>query len=169
MAESQLITHGLPAEISFSAEGGAGYVQVGRQGGVFGDHVSTAITADDSLIVIFGSRNDTRSPIGQMAHATCETMRRAEIAAPSAQLLVIGPAWNDGNPPRSILQARDIIYDRTLSLGGQFIDPLADNWFVDDPSLIGSDNVHPTDAGHLYMAERIWPVMQKMLGQETQH
>jgi len=36
-----------------------------------------------------------------------------------------------------------------------FIDPLVEGWFVGRPDLIGSDGVHPNDAGHAYLAAKI--------------
>jgi len=47
--------------------------------------------------------------------------------------------------------------------GAAFVDPIAEGWFVGRPDLIGADGVHPTDAGHLYMAERIAPQIYRQL------
>jgi lysophospholipase L1-like esterase len=47
--------------------------------------------------------------------------------------------------------------------GATFVDPLADRWFVGHPELIGADHVHPTDAGHAYMAGLIRPAIEKAL------
>ena len=43
--------------------------------------------------------------------------------------------------------------------GATFVDPIAERWFVDRPDLIGRDGVHPTDAGHAYMADKIAPLI----------
>ena len=44
-----------------------------------------------------------------------------------------------------------------------FVDPIAQGWFVGRPDLIGDDGVHPTDAGHAYMAARIAPLIYDQL------
>ncbi len=38
-----------------------------------------------------------------------------------------------------------------------------ERWFVDRPDLIGADGVHPTDAGHQYMADMIGPRIRTQL------
>ena len=45
--------------------------------------------------------------------------------------------------------------------GAAFVDPIAERWFVGQPGLIGADGVHPTDAGHEYMADKIAPAHQR--------
>ncbi|HEX3545697.1 MAG TPA: SGNH/GDSL hydrolase family protein, partial [Mycobacterium sp.] len=47
--------------------------------------------------------------------------------------------------------------------GAVFIDPIAAGWFVGRPGLIGADGVHPTDAGHALMAEKIAPLIDAQL------
>lgn len=161
---AQLRERGMDVVTRVGAEGGAGYVQGGRRTGeVFADKIAAAVRPNDNLLVFFGSRNDSRASAAQLARATCDTLRKAEIAAPAARLLVIGPSWVNANPPHYILQVRDILRDRTDELGGQFVDPIADGWFVDRPDLIGTDGVHPTDAGHEYMAQKIEPVIEQEL------
>ena len=45
----------------------------------------------------------------------------------------------------------------------EFVDPLAEGWFVGRPDLIGADGVHPNDAGHAYLAEKIAPLIRSQL------
>jgi lysophospholipase L1-like esterase len=40
---------------------------------------------------------------------------------------------------------------------------IAENWFVGREDLIGQDGVHPTDAGHAYMAAKIAPLIYAQL------
>lgn len=165
-----LRSHGVDAVMKVGAEGGAGYVHPGRNTNeVFADKVAATVKPNDGLVVFFGSRNDSRATPGQMARASCDTLRSAEMTAPTAKLLVIGPAWVNANPPHYILQDRDILRQRVDELGGQFIDPIADRWFMDQPDLIGADGVHPTDAGHQYMAQKIEPVIEQQLTGQGAH
>lgn len=163
LINAQLQAQGMDVVTDVGAEGASGYVNVGHGGGVFADKIAKRVRADDTLVVFFGSINDSRATAGQMAHATCDTLRGAIQAAPSARLLVIGPAWTDADPPDYILRSRDILRDRAKSLGARFIDPVHERWFVDRPDLIGEDGVHPTDAGHEYLASMIRPVIEQEL------
>lgn len=79
-------------------------------------------------------------------------------SAHGARLLVIGPPWVDENVPNNILTIRDRLKIAATKAGATFVDPIADEWFFGaDAALIGSDGVHPTDAGVQYTAERILP------------
>ncbi|ETB08755.1 hypothetical protein O980_21950 [Mycobacterium avium subsp. paratuberculosis 08-8281] len=52
---------------------------------------------------------------------------------------------------------------RGRAAGATFIDPIAEHWFVGRPDLIGADGVHPNDAGHQYMADKIAPLIRTQL------
>ena len=58
---------------------------------------------------------------------------------------------------------RDILRDQARQVGATFVDPIAERWFFDNPELIGADGIHPTDAGHAYMADKIAPLIGKEL------
>jgi lysophospholipase L1-like esterase len=163
LVTAQLRAQGMDLVTDVGAEGASGYVNVGHGGGVFADKIADRVRREDRLVVFFGSINDAKATPGQMAHATCDTLRSAEEAAPLARLLVIGPSWTNANPPDYVLRSRDILRDRAEALGGKFIDPLGDGWFVDRPDLIGKDGVHPTDAGHEYIASKLRPVIEQEL------
>lgn len=164
VAASLLQGGGVDAVMKVDAERGAGYVAKGkRTGQVFADKIPVTVTSGDSVVVVFGSINDASATAGQMAHATCDTLRNAEIAAPAAHLVVIGPPSGRADTPPRLLQIRDVVRTRAEELGATFIDPIADQWFVDRPDLIGADGVHPTDAGHEYMAQKIEPVIAQLL------
>ena len=62
-----------------------------------------------------------------------------------------------------MLKIRDSLRDQAAQIGAAFIDPIADGWFVGRPDLIGQDGVHPNDAGHAYMADKIAPLILNQL------
>ena len=72
---------------------------------------------------------------------------------------MIGPAWPTADPPASILRIRDVLGYQAQLAGATFVDPITARWFTGRPDLIGRDGVHPTDAGHAYMADRIAPLI----------
>ncbi|WP_238159353.1 GDSL lipase [Mycobacterium sp. MFM001] len=150
-----------------ASEGRAGYAVRGDHGSVFEDLTARAVRPNDALVVFFGSRNDQGVEpelLGQMAHDTLDLAHRT---APAARLLVIGPPWPTADPPEAVLQVRDIIGDQARAMGATFVDPIAEHWFVGKPDLIGPDGVHPTDAGHEYMADKIAPLIRAQLPRLT--
>jgi lysophospholipase L1-like esterase len=82
---------------------------------------------------------------------------------PLAKILVIGPiysyATNVGTTP-----VNDAVKAAAASLGLTYIDTVKAGWFTGSAhSLIGSDGVHPTDAGHRYLANLIIPLLSALL------
>lgn len=146
-----------------NAEGGAGYGTRGSHGHVFEDLADGVVKSDDSLVVFFGSRNDEHVDPAQLSILIYGTLQLARRLAPSASFLIIGPPWPTADPPDWVLRIRDALRYQAGVAGARFVDPIAAGWFVGQPGLIGSDGVHPTDAGHAYMAEKIAPLIAAQL------
>jgi lysophospholipase L1-like esterase len=162
-AWQMLARQGVRVAADVASEGRAGYGVRGDHNSLFADLTARAVKPDDVLVVYFGSRNDQGvDPVilSEMANASFDLARRT---APSARLLVIGPPWPTAEVPESVLQIRDILEAAARAVGATFVDPLADGWFVGRPELIGADGVHPTDAGHMYMADKIAPLIRAEL------
>ena len=146
------------------AVGASGYVAPGhKRAGTFLDQVHRTVGTNDQLVVVFGSRNDATVPADQLTPAVHATLAKAKEMAPNAKFLIISPIWPDSHPSDGILQARDILRAEAAAIGATFIDPIAEAWFWDRPDLIGADGKHPTNEGHVYMADRIAPVMAQLL------
>jgi GDSL-like lipase/acylhydrolase family protein len=145
------------------AEGGAGYGVRGNRGSVFGDLTPRVVRPDDSVVVFFGSRNDQTADLHALAGAARDCFAFARRTAPSSRLLVIGPPWPTADVPGVVLQIRDVLYGQARAVGATWIDPIAERWFVGRPELIGKDGVHPNDAGHVYMADKIAPLIAAQL------
>lgn len=146
-----------------AAEGRAGYGVPGDHGSIFEDLTARAVQPDDTLVVFFGSRNDQSVDPGLMAEKARNTLDLAHQRAPAARLLVIGPPWPTADVPIPMLVIRDILGAAAGAAGATFIDPIAEHWFVGRPDLIGPDGVHPNDAGHQYMADKIAPLIRTQL------
>ena len=78
-------------------------------------------------------------------------------------MLVVGPIWPGAAPPAmddvrtAVIRAADT--DRL-----PMVDPIGDRWFNDGTTgLIGSDGVHPNDAGHAYIAQRMVGALQRSI------
>jgi lysophospholipase L1-like esterase len=163
LAWKSLARRGLPVAADVAAEGRAGYGVRGDQGNLFGDLTPRAVKPDDALVVFYGSRNDQGVDPNVLSGQVFNAFAQARGIAPNARLLVIGPPWPTADVPPAVLQIRDILAFQAMLAGATFIDPIAAGWFVDRPDLIGRDGVHPTDAGHAYMAEKIAPLIGDQL------
>ena len=158
-----LAARGMPITADVGAEGGAGYGTRGNHGSVFEDLTAATVRPDDVLVVFFGSRNDQNVEPTQLSILAYGTFQLARRIAPTAAFLVIGPPWPTANPPEGVLRIRDALHYQAQMAGAVFVDPIAEGWFVGRPDLIGADGVHPTDAGHAYMAEMIAPLIGAQL------
>jgi lysophospholipase L1-like esterase len=156
----------LPVIPEVSGQGGSGYVQRGVAKTILGEEAARLVRPDDNVVVFFGGMNDgmvTPEALSSAAHAAFQGVR---ATAPNAVLLVIGPVWRYPDPPPPVLRLRDAIRDAALEAGAVFVDPIAEGWFTSTPpSFIGFDNVHPTDAGHAYLAQQIEPHIRAALTQ----
>lgn len=162
-AAAALARQGVEVAVDVAAEGRAGYGVRGDQGNLFGDLTSRAVKPSDVLVVFYGSRNDQGVDPYVLSGLIHNALAQARGVAPTARLLVIGPPWPTADVPVAILQIRDVLAFQALLAGATFVDPIAERWFVDRPDLIGRDGVHPTDAGHAYMADKIAPLIRAQL------
>lgn len=156
-------TRGERISADVAAEGRAGYGMPGDHGSVFEDLTARAVQPDDVLVVFFGSRNDETVDPGVVAEKARSTFDLARRLAPSARFLVIGPPWPTADVPLPMLQIRDAVGAAAGAVGATWVDPIAERWFVGRPDLIGADGVHPNDAGHQYMADKIAPLIRTQL------
>lgn len=158
-----LTTQGYRLAPDVAAEGGAGYAVRGNRGSLFGDLTPRAVRPDDTLVVFFGSRNDLHADPKVVAANAGAAFALARRTAPGARLLVIGPPWTGADVPPDVLRIRDALHAQALAQGAAFYDPLIAGWFFGTPWLIGHDGVHPTDAGHAFLADRIAPLIAGQL------
>jgi hypothetical protein len=160
----QLLAHqGLNIAPDVAAEGGAGYGTPGNRGNIFSALANRVIRPDDALVVFYGSRNDENVDPLLMAGVIHDALDVSRRVAPKAQLLVIGPPWPTADVPSDVLAMRDVLADEARIEGATFVDPIAERWFVGSPDLIAKDGIHPNDAGHAYMANKIAPLIGAQL------
>ena len=163
MASQLLARQGVDITADVAAEGGAGYVVPGNRGSIFEGLAASVVRPDDALVVFYGSRNDQGVDPAAYFGAALSALNIARRAAPNTPLLVIGPPWPTADVPASVIMLRDVLAADASAIGAAFIDPIAERWFVGRPELIGPDGVHPTDAGHAYMADKIAPLIAAQL------
>ncbi|MFV0496352.1 Rv0518 family GDSL lipase [Mycobacterium sp.] len=158
-----LLQRGMRIDADVAAEAGAGYGMPGDHGGIFADLTAQAARSDDVLVLFFGSRNDEGVDPGTLSDRVGIAFGLARDLAPSARFLVIGPPWPTADVPADVLQIRDLLRLRAGVVGATFVDPIELGWFADRPDLIGADGVHPNDAGHAYMADKIAGLIEDQL------
>ena len=145
-----------------AGEGASGYVHPGNTGSTFGQRVTMYVRPQDELVVFFGSSNDSIASPSALASAAHVAFANTKAAAPAAKLLVIGPVATNPTLGPGLARIPGILRNEALAVGAVFVDPIAEGWLA-DPGLIGSDRVHPNDAGQKYLAERIGPLMRDAL------
>lgn len=164
----------LPVNFRDGAVGGSRYVQTNPAdpGDTFLTRVSgtdsrvqAASLADVDAVIFFGSLNDENEPAGTIyAHALAafQVVRKDN---PQATLVVVGPQWMKPDPPAAELANSQAVHRAATQVSATWVDPLALKWFdraLPNP-LIGSDGVHPTDAGHEYLASLMKAIVERAI------
>jgi lysophospholipase L1-like esterase len=135
---------------------GTGFLNPGWTGQPIGSRVAAAIAARPDVVVLAGGHNDSRWAADATARAAESAIDRLRAALPEALLVVVAPIWQDGSAPQRCRALRDRLRARAASVGAVFIDPLASGWFAGSSHrFIGLDGIHPTNAGHRFIADRV--------------
>lgn len=135
---------------------GTGFLNPGWTGQTIGSRVATAVRARPDIVFIVGGHNDSRWSVAATNAAADAVIDRVHAALPDAALVIVAPIWQDGSPPVRCLALRDHLRRKAAAVGARFIDPLHEGWFAGrSHRFIGADGLHPTDAGHRFMADRI--------------
>ncbi|WP_104527043.1 GDSL-type esterase/lipase family protein [Blastococcus saxobsidens] len=158
-----LVAQRTGTELALHAVPQAGYASIGVTGQDYMGLLGAAPVPDADITLLFGSRNDADEDPAQVKAQAVAAMAAAAQNAPQAILVVIGPVWDDGDAPASVLAVRDLVQAAAQGAGAVFVDPLADGWFGTGSGLIATDGISPTDAGHAYLAEQIAPVVTAAL------
>jgi lysophospholipase L1-like esterase len=128
----------------------------GWTGKPVGSLVGVAIGRHPDAVVVAAGHNDFNWSRSATAAAADHAIMRIHRSLPHALLVVVGPIWQSGRPPASLVALRDHLRRVAATVGALFIDPIAERWFAGSRhGLIGADGIHPTDRGHRFMASRI--------------
>lgn len=150
--------------ISTYHEGGTGYAATLETA----DGPSNFVTRVESMpsegidkLVFFGSINDGNEGYDATLSAATTALTEAKAKWPNADILVIGPASPRWPVPSDFEAARDATRDAAAAASLDFVDPIDLGWFENTDGLIGSDNTHPNDEGHAYLADQLRPVLEE--------
>ena len=138
------------------AVAGTGFINPGWTNQPVRSRVSAAIAKHPDIVFVAAGHNDSRWSAAATAKAADKVIDRLHKALPHAVLVIVAPIWPNGSPPARCLTLRNHLRRKAAAVHAIFIDPLAERWFAGKyHRLIGSDGIHPTDAGHLRMAKRV--------------
>ena len=158
-----LVAEQLGAELRLNAASMAGYTALGTTGQDFSGIVAASPVPDADVTVVFGSRNDLGESVAAVAEGAAETFQLIRSSAPETQLIVVGPAWSSAQVPDALYPVRDALDEAAQEAGANFVDPLEEGWFSQPATLIATDGISPTDAGHGFLASQIAPLVQQAL------
>jgi hypothetical protein len=125
-----------------------------------------------SRVIIFGGYNDSAGNQATISTAAALLYQNLKAAMPADQIVVIGCFSNTGSPPAGITNTDNTLQAAAAAAGLQFISPLTGRVYNQRGTQIADhgawittanaaayistgDNVHPNDAGHVYLARRI--------------
>jgi lysophospholipase L1-like esterase len=118
--------------------------------------VGRAIKRHPDVVVLAAGHNDYNWSRSATRAAADAVIMRIHRSLPRALLVVVGPIWQSGRPPASLLALRDHLRHVAAAVPALFIDPIAERWLAGSRhALIGADGIHPTDRGHRFMATRV--------------
>lgn len=134
--------------------GGSGWTRA-TNGWTYGARIDWALSMRPSAIVFANGINDFKDGTDDIAPALDQALSYLRSKAPDLPVVYMGPIKvNDSQSPRInevTAQIRGIAAAHDVT----FIDAADPAWFAGDMhSYIGSDNFHPTDEGHKYLASK---------------
>jgi len=140
--------------------GGTGFVNgmQNRPDTSFAARLPEVLRREPDVVVVAGGINDASSDPDVFDRRAAAFLRAARRGLPRARFVVVAPFWpsRDAVPPQ-VLHERDTLRTLAREIDATFVDPLAGQWFRTPQTrgMIGKDRVHPTDAGHAFMARRM--------------
>jgi lysophospholipase L1-like esterase len=152
----KIVAHSLGWRTVNLAVAGTGFMNPGWTKQPLGSRVDDAIRLRPDVVVVASGHNDSRWSTTATDRAADKAIERLRQALPDARMIIIGPIWPSGRPPARCLDLRDHLRRTAASIGATFIDPLGEGWFAGGyRRLIGADGIHPTNAGHRRIADRV--------------
>jgi lysophospholipase L1-like esterase len=160
--------------------GGTGYLQDSTQGNHLGARLSSDIYPNnpDILLLCFGS-DDTAYTTAQVATEAEKDWNAIMGNLPDCLLIVMGPyacPAAGGNPNyANAAPYNTALKNAAADCGVHFIDPIGGSWITGtgyvgatngtgtSDTLTGTDGVHPSQAGHDFMARRTAKEIQAIL------
>ena len=131
--------------------------------------------------MIWAGVNDQMDAQSDIATAAAQLYAKVKADAPGTRAYVVGPWSQSGSPDNSLKNTDETLRVAALNAGLPFFSPITGKVYAGDGTLlastrpwitgtgdisspkgdgnadiyVGADGVHPTDAGHAYIAKRM--------------
>ncbi|MCO7220228.1 SGNH/GDSL hydrolase family protein [Klenkia sp. PcliD-1-E] len=155
-----LVAEQLGMQLELRAATLTGYMRPGSTGQTYPQLVRAQPSADATVTVVFGSRNDVAAPPDGVRAAASATYQAILAADPDTKLVVIGPCWSSSSPPAELTAVSTAVRTAAEAAGAIYVDPLALGWFANPAGLVSPiDDISLLDAGHVFLAQQIGPLV----------
>jgi lysophospholipase L1-like esterase len=158
----ELVCARLTWDCTVDAQGGTGFVANGHNNSPdfvpFVDRLEEdAARVTPDLVLIDGGRNDEREPPMTLVTAASAYVAQLRATYPEARFVFVVPTFLK---PQTVNEARigRVLAQLADQQNGELIDPGGLEWVRSEAqgrSLIARDGVHPNDAGHAFVADRL--------------
>ncbi|MET1084126.1 MAG: SGNH/GDSL hydrolase family protein [Burkholderiales bacterium] len=132
--------------------GGSGWT-VGASGWTYGARVDWALSRHPSLIVFSNGINDVKGDAALIGPAAAEALAYLRSKDADVPVVVVGPMQVQNFPALYVMN--DGVAAASAANTATFVDAVAGGWFTGaDRVYVGTDQFHPTDEGHVYLAQK---------------
>ncbi|MFE5673832.1 SGNH/GDSL hydrolase family protein [Streptomyces erythrochromogenes] len=159
--------------------GGTGYVIPGSWA-TFGSRAAVDIIAPaPDRLIIWGGYNDASSDQTAIRTAALTLYGQITSSLPACETVVLGCWAPTGTPANSLIATDETLRSAAATAGLPFVSPITGTaynaagqavathgpWITagNAAAYVGADNVHPNDAGHLYLSRRIVAALRELL------
>ena len=137
---------------------GSGYLRPGIDGGTFGERIAALDPAlDPDLVILQGSINDRREDLRGLGAAVQSAWDALSDLYPDASVVVFGPAPHVLPVEQPVSRIDRELAELAALRGWNYLSPIAEQWITDRNyrRVIDADDLHPSTAGHAYLALRL--------------
>jgi acyl-CoA thioesterase-1 len=149
---------------TISAEPGAGYLSKGNNGhDSFRQQVAALpSTLRPRLVIIQGGRNDAGRPVAQERAAIDATVAAVRAKFGDPKIVLVGDIPAHLPVSRSAIATNNVLAAVAEREHVTFVDPIHEHWIsaADVVAFRSSIPDHPNDAGHAYIAQRLFEDLQ---------
>lgn len=135
---------------------GSGYLTAGT-GQPIPTRVQGIIDSDPDVVIVAGGFNDNGRGYdpAEVGAAAQETLTALRAGLPDARIILVG-AFPVGVPvPAGQPPIEEALGAAAAATGVEFVSPINEGWVTDWAAYISPDGLHPNDAGHRLIADRL--------------
>lgn len=135
-------------------QGGTGFVRYGS-GVPYNKRIVAVLATKPVALVVQASLNDRQYSTGRLLGAAKRLVARVRRIDPGLPIAIVGPIFLREESQPDIIRQRAALKAFCKRHHVTYIDPTG--WITDSnkPTMIGPDDVHPTNAGYEHIAKRL--------------